>query len=90
MLNHRNDESPHKKYSKISLKVLLPFMQKRQILIDLIVGKGESLTKTSKKLSIKLSTAKLILRKYRKTGELFNKNMSAKAKKQQRTENKSK
>jgi transposase len=39
------------------------------------------LTKTSKRLNIKLSTAKLILRKYRKTGELFNKNMGGKPKK---------
>ena len=39
------------------------------------------MTKTSKRLNIKLSTAKLILRKYRKTGELFNKNMGGKPKK---------
>jgi transposase len=47
----------------------------------MVVERGESLTKTSKKLNIKLSTAKLILRKYRKTGEIFHKNMGAKIKK---------
>ena len=81
------EDHHHKKYSKISLKVRLESMQKRQILIDLVIGKGDSLTKTSKKLNIKLSTAKLILRKYRKTGVLFNKNMNARDKKRGRIEN---
>lgn len=74
----------HKKYSKISLKVSHVSMQKRRILMEAVIGKGESLTRTSKKLNIKLSTAKLILRKYRKTGVLFNKNMSARGKKVER------
>jgi transposase len=36
---------------------------------------GDSLTKTAKKLKIKLSTAKLILKKYKKTGILMNKKL---------------
>lgn len=76
-------EQSHKKYSKISLKVRVKSMQKRQILIEAVIGKGKSLTRTAKKLNIKLSTAKLILRKYRKTGVLFNKNMSARGRKSQ-------
>lgn len=84
---HEEEDQPHKKYSKISLKVRLCSIQKRQLLIDLVIGKGDSLTKTSKKLNIKLSTAKLILRKYRKTGVLFNKNMAVKAKKIEKNEN---
>jgi transposase len=51
------------------------------MLIELVISQGESLTKTAKKLNIKLSTAKLILRKFRNTGTLFNKNMNARAKK---------
>jgi transposase len=87
MSRHEEEDHPHKKYSKISLKVRPYSIQKRQLLIDLVIGKSDSLTKTSKKLNIKLSTAKLILRKYRKTGVLFNKNMNAKAIKTEKIEN---
>lgn len=34
-----------------------------------MLNQGKSLTKTAKKLNLKLSTAKLILRKYRRTGQ---------------------
>jgi hypothetical protein len=34
-----------------------------------VLNQGKSLTKTAKKLNLKLSTAKLILRKYRRTGQ---------------------
>lgn len=33
------------------------------------MNQGQSLTKTAKKLNLKLSTAKLILRKYKQTGK---------------------
>ena len=39
-------------------------------MIDLVLNQGLGLTKMSKKLNIKLSTAKLILRKFRRTGQL--------------------
>jgi transposase len=60
------------------------------MMIELVIERGESLTKVSKKLNIKLSTAKLILRKYRKTGLLFDKRMNCKAKKGSNSDNKMK
>lgn len=50
-------------------------MQKRQILVDSVVHDSQSLTKISRKLNIKLSTAKLILRKYKQTGVILDKKM---------------
>jgi hypothetical protein len=34
-----------------------------------VINQGNGLTKTAKKLNLKLSTAKLILRKYKQTGK---------------------
>jgi len=51
------------------------YIQKRQTLVSCVIDSGESLTKVAKRLKIKLSTAKLILKKYRNTGILFNKKL---------------
>ena len=40
-------------------------------LIDLVINKGASLTETSKKLHLKLPTAKAILSSYRKKNHIF-------------------
>ena len=40
-----------------------------------MIDQGFSLTKVAKKLKIKLSTAKLIVKKFKKTGILFNKRL---------------
>ncbi len=40
-------------------------------LIDLIINKGASITETSKKLHVKLPTAKAILSSYRKKNHIF-------------------
>jgi hypothetical protein len=40
-------------------------------LIDQIINKGESITETSKKLHVKLPTAKAILSSYRKRNHVF-------------------
>ena len=37
--------------------------------MELVINQGLGLTKTAKKLNLKLSTAKLILRKYKQTGK---------------------
>jgi len=61
-----------KKYSKINYKVhIYPIIQKRMLLIDLIVNKGGSITETSKKLNVKLPTAKAILSSFRKKNHVF-------------------
>jgi len=44
-------------------------------LVDSVVHDSQSLTKISRKLNIKLSTAKLILRKYKQTGVILDKKM---------------
>jgi hypothetical protein len=41
------------------------------LLIDMIVNKGGSITETSKKLHVKLPTAKAILFSYRKKNHVF-------------------
>jgi hypothetical protein len=43
--------------------------------VDKVLGLQESLTHTARRLHIKLSTAKLILKKYKKTGQIFDKKM---------------
>lgn len=39
------------------------------MLVELVIRQGCGLAKTAKKLNLKLSTAKLILRKYKQTGK---------------------
>lgn len=48
-------------------------MQQRRRLIEDVEKNGVSIVQTAKNLSIKLSTAKLILRRFRESGTFFNK-----------------
>ena len=67
-----------KKYSKITFKVTIePKIQKRMLLIDLIINKRESITKTSKKLHVKLPTAKAILSSFRKRNHVYSRRFYA-------------
>lgn len=61
--------------ARISLKVRMFLTQRRQNLIDLIEKEEFTLCRAARKLNIKFSTARLILKKYEETGTFFNKNM---------------
>ncbi len=50
-------------------------MQRRQSLVDKVEKEGLSISKVAKTLRINISTAKLILKKYKETGSFFNKRM---------------
>jgi len=50
-------------------------MQRRQDLVNDVLEQGKSVIRVAKRLNIKLSTAKLILKNYKITGQLLQKNM---------------
>lgn len=50
-------------------------MQRRHNLVIDVLEQGKSLIKVAKRLNIKLSTAKLILKNYKTTGKIFDKTM---------------
>lgn len=58
-------------YSKIDLEVHDLLTQTRKKLVELVIEDQRSISKTASKLGIKLSTAKIIIRKYKLTGEFF-------------------
>lgn len=68
-----NSEEPRKMqvYSKISLDVNHTITQSRKKLVKLVIEDERSLSKSAAKLGIKLSTAKIIIKKYKLTGEFF-------------------
>lgn len=49
--------------------------KRRNQLIDLVIEKGKGVAQASKRLNIKLSTAKHILKTYAEKGYLYNKKM---------------
>jgi len=51
--------------AKISIKVQLPIIQRREELINQVIRKGKSNTYAAKKLRIKYSTARMIIIKFR-------------------------
>lgn len=57
-----------KRNAKISLKVKFRLFQRRQRLIALVMEKGFSIGKASGRVGIKLSTAKLIVLRFKRTG----------------------
>lgn len=59
---------PNIKYSRIGESVNLYIMQRRVKLIDLVIHQRYKIVRASKMLKIKQSTAKSILKQYRKTG----------------------
>jgi len=64
-------KSQVRKYDRVTLDVLSFIIQNRKLLVELVVQNERSLTKTAKKIGIKLSTAKLILRRFKKTGTYY-------------------
>lgn len=62
----KNDSK--RSYARISLKVLSPLAQRRKMLINMVFKEGYSIARTIKKLSLKLTTARFILQKYKESG----------------------
>ncbi len=60
-----------KHYARISTKVPFSLTQRRQNLVDLVLGKNYSIGRAAYRLKIKLSTAKMIVKKYRDHGRFF-------------------
>lgn len=60
------------KYAKI-------YQSRREQLIEMVFEKNRPINKASKRLGIKYSTAKLIVKKYKETGTFFMKKKPAKA-----------
>jgi molybdenum-dependent DNA-binding transcriptional regulator ModE len=48
-----------------------PITQKQQDLIQQVVEEGQSIVKTAKKLKLKYSRAKLIVKYYKETGQIM-------------------
>lgn len=67
-----------RKNARISVKVLFSVMQRREILIDLVEVKEMTVSKAARKINIKRSTARMIIKKYRETGKVFRKKMNSK------------
>lgn len=59
------------KYHTIPFNVLLSSTQVRKMLIEMIMENGLSIYRAAKILNINNSTAKAILRKYRRFGHIF-------------------
>ena len=74
------DKTSLKKNMKISLNVLILLTQRRLKLIDLVQKQNMTVVKASKKLELKVCTARSILAKYQKSGSIFDKNMRKKSK----------
>lgn len=53
-------------------------MQRRQNLVDLVLEKSYSIGRAAARLKIKLSTAKMIVKKYRDHGTFFEKKSASK------------
>ena len=51
-------------------------MKKRKKLIEMVMNLKKSIVQSARQLKLRLSTAKLILKKYKQTGILFEKKMS--------------
>ena len=50
-------------------------IKKRQKLVNLVLSQQSSIAKAARKLMIKVSTAKLIIRRFKQTGTFFEKKM---------------
>jgi len=59
-------------------------MQKRKRLVEMIINEGFTLSKVSKKLKLKLTTARLILKKYKQTGAFPMRNFRKKSSKNEK------
>lgn len=59
------------RYAKISLKVLNRIIKRRQQLVELVFEKSLSISKASKRLRIKNSTARLIIKRFEEDGTYF-------------------
>ena len=71
----QNSNMPnHIRYAKIALEVYLCLTQKRQKLVKMVLEDGWTINKARKKLGIKPSTAKLIIKKYKTTGTFSSRN----------------
>jgi transposase len=68
----KRKEGP-KHYARISTKVINNLFQRRQSLVDLVIEKGYSIGRAAVRLKIKLSTAKMIVKKYKEHGRFFEK-----------------
>jgi hypothetical protein len=58
-------------YASISLNVQLPSLQTRKRLVRLVISKGFSIGKAARKTRVKLSTAKMIVKRFRTSGDFF-------------------
>lgn len=61
------------KYAKISTEVPMIFIQKRLELIKMVTIDKSQISPAGRKLGIKESTAKLIIKRFRETGTIFEK-----------------
>lgn len=77
-----SNENSTKKYDRVDLEVYYINIQTRKQLIYSVIEDDRSISKTAKKLGIKLSTAKVILKRYKTDGSFF----ETKADKQKRNE----
>ena len=57
-----------RKYSRISLKVGVVLSQKRQLLVSLVVNEGFTIARAARRVTIRASTARMIINKYKETG----------------------
>lgn len=62
---------PKRRYAQISISVPCILSQRREIFVRGVLSEGLSISQAAKKYNIKLSTAKLIFKKYRETGMFF-------------------
>jgi transposase len=71
MKNNPRIISKSRRNAKISLSVPHPFMQKRKKLIFFVIKKSYSIGKAASRLKVKLSTAKMIVKRYKIDGTFF-------------------
>jgi transposase len=71
MEHHANLHKSSIRYARISLKVNSTLSQKRKQLVKEVIENNQLISKAAKKLNLKLSTAKLIVKRYREEGSFF-------------------
>jgi transposase len=76
-MKSNQDLKSHKQYAHIPTVVPLPLSQTRIKLIKLVLERSASIAKAASKLSLSLSTAKLIVKRFKTTGTIFQKRNEA-------------
>lgn len=66
-----NHSCPSHHYSTITLEVPPLQIQTRKALVDLVISMGFSIGQAARRLKVKLSTAKMIVKRFRTQGDFF-------------------